>query len=119
MKERLVEGEKSIFEPISMSNIKTNNKKKKSRKKHYSSYRGQTGVCCYYSKTNWFTWSISYPTTSLLLNIASPDYSLYQSDNPGFRNCIIKSSDPVFSSFSQIAKWNIDGMAAMGSLKPR
>ena len=33
MKERLVEGEKSIFEPISMSNIKTNNKKKKSRKK--------------------------------------------------------------------------------------
>ena len=52
VKERLVEREKSIFEPMSKSNIKTNNKAKKPRKKNYNSERGQTDIWCYCGKTN-------------------------------------------------------------------
>ena len=46
VKERLAEGEKSIFKPISRSNIKTSKEKKKPRKKkkNYYSERGQTRI---------------------------------------------------------------------------
>ena len=61
----------------------------------------------------------SYPITSLPLSIVSTDSSLYQSDKASFRNYIMKSSDSVSSSLPQIAKWTIDGMAAMRFLKPK
>ena len=51
VKKRLVEGEKSIFEPISKSNIKTSNKNKKLQKNNFSSEGRQTGIWCYCSKT--------------------------------------------------------------------
>ena len=119
VKKRLVEGEKSIFEPISKSNIKTSNEKKKLQKNDFRSEGRQTGISCYCNKTKWFTWSFSYPITSLPLSIAFPDSSLYQSDKAGSRNYIMKSSNSVSSSFPQIPKWINDGMAAMHSLKPR
>ena len=53
------------------------------------------------------------------LSIASPDSSLYLCDKACFRNYIMKPSNPVSYSFAQIAKWIIDGMAAMHSLTPR
>ena len=52
VKESFLEGEKTIFEPISKSNIKTSNEKKKPQKNNYSYERGQTGIWCYYGKTN-------------------------------------------------------------------
>ena len=63
--------------------------------------------------------AFSYTVTSLPLCIASPDSSLYQSDKAGLRNYIMKSSNSFSSSFPQIAKWIIDGMVAIHSLKPR
>ena len=57
MKERLVEEEKLIFNPISNSNIKATNEMKKCPKNNFSSERWQIGVWCYCSKGNWFTWS--------------------------------------------------------------
>ena len=53
------------------------------------------------------------------VSIALPDSSLYQPDKAGFRNYIMKSSKSVSSFFPHIAKWFIDGMAAMRSIKPR
>ena len=51
VKKRLVEGEKSIFEPISKSNIKTSNEKKKLQKNDFRSEGRQTGISCYCNKT--------------------------------------------------------------------
>ena len=84
MKERLVEEEKSIFNPISNSNIKTTNEMKKCPKNNFISERGQIGVWCYCSKASDLHEAISHPITSLPLSIASLDSSLYQSDKAGF-----------------------------------
>ena len=51
VKKRLVEGEKSIFEPISKSNIKTSNEKKKLQKNDFRSEGRQTGISYYCNKT--------------------------------------------------------------------
>ena len=120
MKERLVEGEKSIFEPISKSNIKTSNEKKKPRKKIIAVLKeGKQALGVIAAKPTHLHEIFLCCITSLPLSISSPDSSLYQSDKASFRNYIMKSSISVSSSFTQIANWIIDGMAAMHSLKPR
>ena len=49
---------------------------------------------------------------------STPSFKLYQSDKAGFRNYIAKSSNSVSSSSPQIAKWIIDRIEAIRSLKP-
>ena len=63
--------------------------------------------------------AFSYPITSMPVSIASLHSSLFQSNKAGFRIYIMKLSNSVSCSFPHIAKWFIDGMAAMRSIKPR
>ena len=92
VKERLVEGEKSIFEPISKSNDQNSNKKDKQ----------VFGVLA--AKPADLHETFSYPITSLPLSIVSPDFILYQSDKADFTNYIMKSSNSVSSSYSPDCK---------------
>ena len=74
VKERLVEVEKSIFQPISKSNIKTSNEKETPRNKKEKQTFGVIA-----EKPN------DLHEASLPLSIASPNSSLYQSDKAEFR----------------------------------
>ena len=82
----------------------------------HSSEREQIDVWCYCGKPTDLN-ELTYPITSLLLSILSPGFILDQSGKAGWNN-IIKTSNSVSSTFTQIAKF-IDGMAAMHFLKPR
>ena len=91
VEKRLVKGVKSVFEPISKSNIKTGNEKKKPRKNITSVLKENKqafGVTP--AKPTDLHEGFSYPILSLPLIIAFCDSSLYQSDKAGFSNYNMK-----------------------------
>ena len=109
VKERLAEGEKLIFKPISRSSIKTSKEKKKPRKKKITVLKEDKQEFGE-NKPTGLDQVFRYPIISVSLSIASPDSSLYLCDKACFRNYIMKPSKSLSSSFAQIAKWIIDGM---------
>ena len=85
-----VEVEKSIFQPISKSNIKTSKEKENPRNKKDKQAFGVIAA-----KLN------DLHEASLPRSIASPNSSLYQSNKAEFRYYIMKSSSSVSFSFTQ------------------
>ena len=105
-----------LYKIFQAKSIKKTCNEKKNRQKNKED-KQTFGVIA--AKLNDLHEAFSYPSTSLPLSIGSPYFSSSQSDKVNFRNYIMKSSNPISSSFAQIAKWIIDGMVAMHSLKPR
>ena len=120
VKERLVEGKQTIFDTITKVKLKTGNEKKKIVPKAVSVLKeDRQAFGLLIAKSAKLEEAFQHPITSLPLSIATPKAELYQSDKAGFRNFIIQESDSSSTIHPLNAKWIIDGMAAVQSVKPK
>ena len=63
--------------------------------------------------------AFDYPLTTVLLSIAETTTDLRSSDKAGFRNHVLKECDAISTAYPIDAKWIIDGMAVVRSVKPK
>ena len=118
---RLVVASKlSIFNRIKLTKLKTGRDKCKKVAKEVSILKEDTQAFgLIVEKPAKVEDAFSYPITLFPLIIATPDSGLFQTDKAGFRNLILKQSDEVRKDYPKNAKWIIDGMTAIRSVKPR
>ena len=93
IKERLVDGSKSFFEPIHQQKLKTGIKKKKKKPPAIEVLKEEKqafGLLVGKAISN--KEAFSYPLTSLPLSIATCEGKLYQGDKHDLRNVLINDS---------------------------
>ena len=118
IKERLVVGVKSFYDPIPKLKLNTgmNNKKKKPRAGEVLKEDKQAfGLLVGKAISN--TEAFSYPLTTYPLSIATPDGDLYQGDKSDWRNYLIQLSLSTTTENPMECVWLFDGMAVIRTLK--
>ena len=116
--QRLVEGNKTLFNPIPKINLMTGMETKKRKSKEVSVLtEDKQAFGIIISKAASLEEAFKYPITSLPLSIAMPDGSLYQTEKAPLRKQII--GDANTTRYLQNATWIVDGMYAIRSVKPK
>ena len=118
IKERLVDGSKSFFEPIHQNNLKTGIKKKKKKQPATEVLKEEKqafGVLVGKAISN--KEAFSYPLTSLPLSIATCEGKLYQGDKHDLRNVLMNDSFSKTTIVPNNCAWLVDGMALIRKMK--
>ena len=114
VKERLVDGSKSIFSAIKKTKIKYEKTKNKRPPKEISILKeDRIAFGLIISKSMNLETAFKYPITSLPLAIADPDSTLRSSSKSSLRNYLIDESGASLKSAPKNCSWLIDGMAAV------
>ena len=119
VEERLVNGTTSFFDPIQRNNVKTGIEKKKKRTKEVillSEDRQAFGVLA--AKSVSLEEAFQHSITTIPLSIAISETKLYQADKSKLRKTIINGAVAKVASPPLDARWIIDGMAIVRTLKP-
>ena len=119
VKERLLDGEKSFFDPIPKLKLNTGitKKTKKPRATEILKEDKQAfGLLVGKAISN--IEAFSYPMTTYPLSIATPGGDLYQGDKADWRNLLIQLSLSITTERPMECAWFFDGMAVMRTLKP-
>ena len=121
VKERLVEGNLSIFDTITKVKLDIGKDSMKLVSKTISILKEdrQAFGLLITKSVDIKDAFINYPITSLPLSIATPNSGLFQAGKAGFRNHIINEANAVEKNSPTEAQWIVDGMAAFRSIKPK
>ena len=118
--ERLVKGEKSFFDPIKRTNLKTGIVKKKKSPKAIEVLKEDCqafGIII--AKCISMEEAFKYPITTFPLSIATTEGMLRQGEKASLRNFLISQSSGVCEKPPTNAAWIVDGMAAVRSFKAK
>ena len=120
IKERLVSGKQSIFDPIKKQKLLTGMEKKKKVAKALSILKeDRQAFGLLVAKAVSIEEAFQFPVTTLPLSLATPEGQLRQSDKAVLRNYLIHESNALTIECPTDAVWIIDGMAALRSIKPK
>ena len=118
--ERLVKETVDFFQPIKKVMLPTGSKKEKKVPKVMTLLKQdrQTFGTMLSNSVDLHT-AFKYPLTAVPLSIATPEGELRQSPKYIFRNFMVEESKSVTNECPKNARWLIDGMAAVRSVKAK
>ncbi len=120
IKDRLVTGEVDFFQPIKCVKLKTGLAKQIKKQKCVSILKeDRQAFGSMLSQSIDLEEALPFPLTSVPLSIAMPDGMLQTAQKHLLRNHIIQEADALTQQCPQNARWLIDGMAVMRSIKPK
>ena len=120
VEDRLVKQTVDLFQPIKKLKLRTGLSKQAKQPRKVSVLKeDRQAFGDLLSKSIDIKEAMQYPLTSVPLAIATPEGTLRPASKQLLRNFIIEQSKAAAHECPQNARWLIDGMAAMRSIKPK
>ncbi len=120
VEERLVKGTVDFYKPIRKNFLETGLKKKSKVPRAITVLKqDRQSFGTLLSESLSLSEAFKYPLTPLPLSIATPEGNIRQAPKHLFRNFLIEESKALTNIIPTNARWLIDGMAVMRTVKPK